>query len=299
MEELNLLPAVLGLLLAVSFGTSDFVSKGVTAKIGPYKTTAYMLLLSGVLTLLPGLVLRSSFILTAEDAELLVIVAVTTFASFAALYRAYSKGMLSLTAPIANAYPAFSVAISVAFLGASFSAGSVAAIIVIIVGIVLVSTSLSDLRKNVLSARGRLAPGVGSAFAAAVFFGASWTAFGYASQYMGYLLPAVAVRWGAAAVAFGLAPLFREEVRPRFRGSLPRLLVMVLLESAGVVIFSLGVVLSGTPDAVPILATFGGMAAAVSVTYAIIFLKERLELNHILGVLMLITGVVALLYLTG
>jgi multidrug transporter EmrE-like cation transporter len=144
-----------------------------------------------------------------------------------------------------------------------------------------------------------LAPGVGSAFVAAVFFGASWTAFGYASQTMGYLLPAVAVRLGAAAVGLGLAPLLKEDVRPRFGSSLPRLLVMVLLESAGVVIFSLGVVISASPDAVPILATFGGMSAAVTVAYAMAFLKERLELNHVIGVAMLITGVVVLLYLTG
>jgi len=206
--------------------------------------------------------------------------------------------MLSLTAPIVNAYPAFSVIISVAFIGASFSLLSIAALIVIILGIVLVSTSISDLRKNLLRG-GMLGPGVGSAFLAAVFFGASWTAFGYASQSMGYLLPALAVRLGAAAVGFGLAPLIKEEVRPNFGKSGPRLLAMVLLESAGVIIFSLGVALSASPDAVPILATFGGMYAAVTVSYAIAFLKERLELNHILGVTMLIAGVGALLYLTS
>jgi drug/metabolite transporter (DMT)-like permease len=165
-------------------------------------------------------------------------------------------------------------------------------------GIVLVSTSFSDLRK--ILGRGRmLAPGVGSALIAAVFFGISWTSFGYASQTMGYLLPAIAVRLGAAAVGFGLTPVFKERIRPSFGKALPRFLLMVVLESAGVVIFSLGVVLSASPDAVPILATFGAMSAAVTVAYAITFLKERLELNHIIGVTMLITGVVVLLYLTG
>jgi len=37
----------------------------------------------------------------------------------------------------------------------------------------------------------------------------------------------------------------------------------------------------------------------VTVTYAIVILKERLELNHIIGIVSLIAGVVALLYITG
>lgn len=295
---MNFVPIALGVLLALSFGTSDYLSKGVTSVIGAYRTTVYILALSGVVTLFPGLILKSSLEVSARSALLLVVIAVTTFASFAAIYRAYSRGMLSLTAPIVNAYPAFSVIISVALIGATFSPASITALIIIILGIILVSTSISHLRKNLLSRGGMLAPGVGSAFLAAVFFGASWTAFGYASQSMGYLLPAIAVRLGAAAVGFGLAPVLKEDVRPTFK-SAGRLLAMVLLESAGVVIFSLGVVISASPDAVPILATFGGMSAAVTVSYAIAFLKEKLELNHVIGVILLISGVLALLYLTG
>jgi uncharacterized membrane protein len=66
-----------------------------------------------------------------------------------------------------------------------------------------------------------------------------------------------------------------------------------------VILFSLGAIISSTPDAVPILATFGGMSAAFTVCFAIAFLHERLELNHAVGVVVLIAGVVLLLYLTG
>jgi len=290
---------VFGFMISLSFGTSDFLSKGVTARISAYKITVYILTVSGVITLFPGLFLKSSFTVTLPSVLLLVFIAVTTYLSFAALYRAYSRGMLSLTAPIANSYPAFSTLLSVLLIGASFSLSSIAALITVVVGIFLVSTSFSDLRTRLFSRGKSLAPGVGSAIVAAIFFGTSWTAFGYASQTFGFLLPAIAIRLGAAAVGFGLAPILKQDVRPVFVGSLPRLSIMAALEAAGAILFSVAAIASSSPDAIPILSTFSGISAAFTVCLAIIFLKERLELNHILGILMLIGGVVVLLYLTG
>jgi drug/metabolite transporter (DMT)-like permease len=285
--------------MAFSFGTSDFLSKGVTGKIGPYRTTVYILTISGLGALLPALVLKSSLGISTFFALVLVLIATTTFLSFASLYRAYNRGMLSLTAPIVNSFPAFSVLISLVFFGVTFSFGAILALAVIIVGIVLVSTSLSDLRRRISSRRQPLSPGVGSAFLASVFFGVSWAAFGYATQHIGYVLPAIAVRLGGAAVGVALIPV----IKPRFPqpsgGWVRTVLVMALLETVGLVIFSLGVTIAPSPSTIPILATFGGISAAFTVSYAIVLLKERLEINHVVGVILLIAGVVTLLYLTS
>lgn len=290
---------VLGVLISLSFGTSDFLSKGLTTRIGAYKITVYILALSGIITLFPGLVLRSSFVFSSLSLFLLVFISVTTCVAFWALYRAYSRGMLSLTAPVANSYPAFSTVLSVIFIGASFSLGSIGALVAVMVGIVLVSTSISDLRTRLFGRGKALAPGVGSAVISAIFFGASWTAFGYDSQTFGFLLPAIAIRLGAAGIGFAAAPILKEEVRPTFAGSLPRLCVMSVLEAAGAILYSLGAIISSSPDAIPILSTFSGISAAVTVLLAILFLKERLELNHIAGILLLIGGVVLLLRVAG
>jgi len=285
--------------MAFSFGTSDFLSKGVTTKIGPYRTTIYVLALSGVGALIPGLILSSDFRISTFFAAVLVFIAVTTFLSFASLYRAYNRGMLSLTAPIVNSFPAVSVTMSVVFLGVTFSTGAIVALGVIIVGIVLVSTSLSDLRRRIFTRNQPLAPGVGSAFLAAIFFGVSWASFGYATQHIGYLLPAVAVRLGGAAVGVALIPVMKPKFPRPSGGWVRTVLVMAFLETLGLVIFSLGVTIAPSPATVPILATFGGISAAVTVAYAIVLLKERLEINHVIGVISLISGVVALLYLTS
>lgn len=296
---MNLLPLALGLVIAFSWGTSDFLSKGASAKIGSYRVSVYVLLLSGLAGLPWALVLRSSLDLSPFFGALLAALAVVTFLGLASIYRAYSRGMLSLTAPIANSYPAFSAIVSVAFIGARFSIEAILALVVTMAGIVLVSTSLSDLRKMVSTRRHPFMPGMGSAFTASIFIGLSFAIFGYLTERLGYLLPIVAVRFGGAAVGLALIPL----IRPVPGGSPgrfpPAVLLMALLEAAGLVCFSYGVSAITSPNTVPLLATFAGMAAAFTVMYAIILLKERLEINHILGVIALISGVAALVYLTS
>jgi drug/metabolite transporter (DMT)-like permease len=166
-------------------------------------------------------------------------------------------------------------------------------------GGVLVSTNLSDLRKMLSSRRRILSPGVGSAFLAALSFAVCWTAFGFATEKLGYLLPAIAIRGAAAVVGLAAAPLLGEKVRPVPGTWLRRLLAMSLLELIGVIVFNLGVTLSGSAGSIPILTVFGAMGSAITVVLAVAFLRERLELNHLIGIVLLIAGVVALLYLTS
>ncbi len=296
---MNVVVFGLGALISLSFGISDFLSKGVTRKIGAYRTTVYVLAIGGVATLLPGFVLRSSFDFSPLSVSLVLFIAVSMYVSNLSLYKAYSKGMLSITSPIANSYPAFSAVLSVLLIGASFSLGSGAALLVVVIGIALVSTNISSLRQSVLGQGKGPAPGVGWAIVAMIFFGAGWTAFGFATETFGFLLPAIAIRLGAAGLGLGLAPFLKEDVKPAFGGTLPRLCVMSALEAAGAILFSLGAIVSAAPDAVPILATFSGMSAAFTVLLAVAFLREKLDWNHVAGIAMLLAGVLALLYLGG
>ncbi len=296
---MDLLPLALGLSMTLSFGTSDFLSKGVSAKIGPYRATLYVLVFAGVIGFLPALFLKSTFAVSPYFASLLVLLSVVTLLGVATLYNAYSKGMLSLISPIANSYPAFAVVVSVAFIGARFSAWAILALLLTIAGIVLVSTSFSDLRRMASSRRRPFVPGVGSAFVAAIFLGLSFTIYGYTSEHLGYVLPTLAVRFGSAALGFALIPLFKPRAGSPSGRWFPTVLLMSVLETVGVAAYNYGVTTLTSPTTVPLLATFGGMSAAVTVTCAIVILKERLEINHIVGVICLITGVAALLYLTG
>jgi drug/metabolite transporter (DMT)-like permease len=294
-----LLPLALGLSITFPLGVSDFLSKGASAKIGSYRVGVYVQTISGALGLVPALFLRSSFDVSPFFAILLVLLAVVTFLGVVSIYGAYSKGMLSLVAPVANSYPAFAVIVSIAFAGARFSTAAILALLVTIAGIVLVSTSLSDLRRMASSRRQPFVPGIGPAFVAAIFIGLSFTIYGYSCQHLGYLLPTVAARFGSAGLGVALLPLLKPQRGSSGRWLPPAILLMSVLETVAVTSFGYGVITISSPTTIPLLATFGGMSAAVTVSCGIVILKERLEINHIIGVISLIGGVVALLYLTG
>jgi drug/metabolite transporter (DMT)-like permease len=204
------------------------------------------------------------------------------------MYRGYQLGHLSVVSPIVNSFPIFSVMIAVFLLKVNLSDRVLLVLAGVISGIVLVSTNVSALG----SSRGRsLTPGVPEAIMAAFFFAVGLTSLGYADETVGYLLPAMAARLGAAAVGLLAGLALKQNLSPFGGKALVRLLAMGALEAGGILAFSLTFFHSSSIIVLPITTTLGGMGAVFTVGFAFIFLKERVELNYALGVLILIASV--------
>jgi len=287
---------LLGLLLAFCFGTSDYLSKGVTKQVGAYRTAVLTLALSGLLLLGPAPLMGSFTIGDSTTPALLLLLSVSTFLAFFFMYRGYRRGKLSVISPTVNSFPIFSVALSVFLLKVSLSTTVLVALCGVIGGVLLVSTSFSEIGA---SRRRDLTPGLPDGIIAALFFGISLTALGYAEQTIGYLLPIFAARLGAAAVGFLVAIPLKERVWGSVSIPWRRLSAMGLLEFGGLSAFSLALIHSGDPRSLPIITTMGGMGVLFTVGYAFVLLKETSEANHRLGIALLIVSVGALLYLTA
>ncbi len=287
---------LLGLVIAFCFGTSDYLSKGLTGQVGFYRTTIYTLATSGALVFVPVLFLGAPSLPSYSDGALLALISVSTFVAFVFMYRGYQLGHLSVVSPTVNSFPIFSVLIAIFLLNVEISDKVLVALAGVILGIVLVSTNVSSLGAS----RGRsLTPGVPEAIAAAVFFAIGLTALGYADETVGYLLPAMAARLGAAAVGLVAGLSLRQNLSPFGGKPLARLMAMGALEAGGILAFSLTFFYSSTIVVLPITTTLGGMGAVFTVGFALIFLKERVELNYAVGVLGLTASVGALLYFTA
>jgi drug/metabolite transporter (DMT)-like permease len=287
---------VLGLVLAFCFGTSDYLSKGLTGKVGFYRTTVYTLAISGAFVFVPALLLGIPRKPSYSDIALLALIAVATFMAFLLMYRGYQIGHLSVVSPTVNSFPIFSVLIAIFILKVNLSDKVLLALAGVILGILLVSTNVSSLG----SSKGRsLTPGVPEAILAAFFFAVTFTTLGYADETVGYLFPVLAARLGAASVGLVAGLALKQDLKPFGGKPLLRLLVMGALEAAGILVFSLALFYSSTIAVLPITTTLGAMGVVFTVGFALIFLKERVELNYALGVLVLIASVGALLYFTA
>ena len=286
----------LGVAVAFCFGTSDYLSKGLTGQVGSYRTTVYTLALSGLFVAGPSLLLGVPKALTLEDVGLLVGVALSTYAAFFLMYTGYRKGNIAVVSPIVNSFPVFSVVFAVLVLKVSVSSDVLVAIGGVIAGILLVSTNFSALGASKVR---KFTPGLPEGILAAFFFAVGFTLLGYADVTMGYLLPVVSARLGAASVGFLAGITLKQELRPPRGRSLQRVLAMGAFEAGGLLCFSLALISSATIGVLPIITTLAGMGVVFTVGYATYFYREKVELNYALGIGMLIASVTALLYLTA
>ncbi len=287
---------ILGVVLAFCFGTSDFLSKGLTGKVGFYRTTVYTLATSGALVFVPLLFLGAPSVPSLTGVAILALISVSTFIAFLFMYRGYQKGHLSVVSPTVNSFPIFSVFFAVFVLGIDLSYEVLLALVGVIVGILLVSTNVSALR----SSNGRsLTPGVPEAVLAAFFFAVGFTALGYAEETVGYLLPVLAARLGAASVGLLTGFALKQNLQPFGGKPFLRLFAMGALEASGILAFTLALYYSSGIAVLPITTTLGGMGVVFTVGYALVLLKERVAPNYAVGIVILIASVGALLYFTA
>ena len=169
---------LLGLLTALSWGSSDFLARFASRRIGSLRTTLYMQL--------TGLVLLTIFLRWiggwghlsdgsgwqpwAWGAFAGVLNAISTLS----LYRSFEVGKLSVVAPLSASYPALTVAIS-AFTGEHLTATRAAGIVLILVGVIVVvrgeAESESVAPTSQPTSKKKPASGIGAAMMSAVGFG--------------------------------------------------------------------------------------------------------------------------------
>ena len=138
---------LLGLLTALSWGSSDFLARFASRRIGSLRTTLYMQL--------TGLVLLTIFLRWiggwgrlfdgsgwqpwAWGAFAGALNAISTLS----LYHSFEVGKLSVVAPLSASYPALTVGISV-FTGEHLTAMRAAGIMLILVGVIVVVRSEAE-----------------------------------------------------------------------------------------------------------------------------------------------------------
>jgi len=292
------LPVLLGALTAFCWGTSDYLSRSSSQKVGHYRTTVYMHVVSTATLVLLLPVLRPDFGISFELTLILVALSVVNFFAFIFLYRGLRYGVVSVVAPIAYSYPIVTTVFAVIFLGVMLSGLRTLTLAAVILGVILLSTRFSELSRY-LRREGlvKVMPGVDSAVVAAVSFGSVYVVLGFVTPLVGYVLPVLFLRGLGGIFGFAFAPLLKQDVKPRRDIMTRTMLGMGILETFGLLSFNLGISFgSGT---LPVVTALSGMGGAFATTYAMAFLREKLEPNQLVGISLSIAGVFALLYLTS
>jgi drug/metabolite transporter (DMT)-like permease len=289
-------PLVLGLGAAFCWGTADFLSRRQSERIGSYRTAlfAQAVTLAMLFAAFPFFHANISF--GPWQAAVLVGAGALNFVAFIMLYRAFHRGVVSVVAPVAYTYPAVTAVLSIAILAAPVGLRQGAAIAGVIAGVMLLSSRFSEIRGYAAgSGAPGLTAGIAPAAGSSVSFGVVYVGMGYAAPTVGYFLPAVFLRGIGVVTGLALAPILKQDVSPSRAVLSKVMLTMGVLETIGLLSFTYGISQGGA--ALPVVAALSGMGGAVAAGYGIAFLRERLEWNQLVGILLSMAGVFALLLL--
>jgi len=287
-----------GLATAFCWGTADYMSRSQSERVGYYRTIIYshVVTLVAVVALIPVISPNLSFPL--DPVLALAAAGFVNFVAFIFLYRAFHRGVISVVAPVVYTYPAVTAALAVVLLGSALSPTQAGAIAGIIAGVILMSTRFSEFQGHL---RGSGAPnltrGVPLAVGASLTFGAVYVAIGYAAPSVSVVLPVLFLRVFAITLGFLFAPILKQEARPTRMVLTKTMIAIGVLEAFGFLAFTSGIAAAG--EALPIVTAISGMGGAVAASYGIVFLKERLEPNQLIGVMLSLVGVFVLLYFGG
>lgn len=279
---------LLGLTAALSWGLADYFAAVASRRTGSARVVlgfhlAAMVLLAGLMVVTgEGLAGVSS-----GDLAWLALVGLLGGLSYLAFYRALEIGQISIVSPIVSAYAAVTVVCAVLIGGERLGGGETVAIVVVMLGVVLASSDLAQMRR--LERVALL--GILLALATAVLIGVFVYGVAYFSADYGWLVPIFLAR--------GFSTLFLVAVSLRtgdwrFPDRSPRLLATIALiavvDTLGYVAFNFGVRHADTS----VVATAAAPYAVVPIVAGVMLLHERPRVTQWSGIALVIAGLVLL-----
>jgi uncharacterized membrane protein len=294
-----------GLAAALCLGTSDFLARFATRHAGTYRTLFFMQVIGFVSLSLflfaTGAWTQINFVRDRQAWGWTAVDALLDTASIFALYRAFETGLLMVVSPVASAYPAVTVALSV-LSGEQVTFLSLVGIVAILIGVMLAQTVFVP--QMTKKPAGPLGPVEAQSFplkrvpswmywtlAASIGFGIYYWLLGFAvTPILGGITPNWLIRLVPLCLLAPFSAMTRQNLRIP-RGSVWVVIVGVgLLDSAGGVLSLLGL----TTEHVAVVSTLVSLYSVATIVLAQIFLKERLRWSQWIGVLLILGGVAIL-----
>jgi drug/metabolite transporter (DMT)-like permease len=303
---------LLGLLTALSWGSSDFLARFTARRIGSLRTTLYMQLV--------GLVLLTIFLPWIGGWGHLydgsgwqpwawgALAGVLNGISTLSLYRSFEVGKLAVVAPLSASYPALTVAISV-FTGEHLSAMRAAGIALILAGVIVVvrgeveadsgiapsgvarhSVQLGSVAAASRSTLERkAASGIGAAMISAAGFGVLfWLLGNHVVPRVGFASTVWMIRLTSSALTALVIVAMKQPISLRRRDHVSLwLLGMGVLDTGAFVLNNLGMEL----EQVSVVSVLASLYGAVTVLLSTVVLHEKMSRWQWLGIIAIFAGI--------
>ena len=268
------------------WGIYDFLGGVYAKQIGPFKSFFWSQLagLISVLLLLFAFTINLNVPILAII--LLPIAAIVYSAGYLFFFKGFEIGNVSIVAATMNLWAVFTMLFAFIFMGQRLSTIQSFGVFMIISGVTLASLNWSAIKNQ----RFQLSSGVKETVSGAFFFGVFWNISEVISEEIGWLLTTLLVKFGIILFLLIFSFLIKRELDLTKAATKTKCMVVLMgvIEAGAVAIVNYGLTIG---DAI-LITPIASALSIVTITLAIIFLKDNVTKLQGLGIITAITGII-------
>jgi len=280
---LSILSGIAGM---VGWGIYDFLGGVYAKQIGPFKSFFWSQLAGLISVFLLIFIFAISLNVPVLVIILLPIAAIIYSAGYLFFFRGFEIGNVSIIAATMNLWAVFTMLFAFVFMGQRLSSIQFLGVLMIISGVTLASINWSDIRNH----RFQLSSGVKETIFGAFFFGVFWNISEIITEEIGWLSTTLIVKFGIILFLMIFALLTKRRLglgKTTFKTKC-MVALMGIIEAGAVAIVNYGLTIG---DAI-LITPIASALSIVTITLAIIFLKDKVTKLQGLGIMTAIAGII-------
>lgn len=268
------------------WGLYDFLGGVFAKQIGSFKSLFWSQLAGLISIFLLAIVFRSR-VNTSVLVIILSLIAATLYsAGYLFFFKGFELGNVSIIAATMNLWTVFTMLFSFIFMGQRLSAFQTLGVFMIIFGATLASLNWSEIRNQ----KFQLSAGVKEAVFGAIFFGVFWNVSEIISEKVGWLLTTLFIKFGIILFLLIFSLLVKQGIGLTKTSTKTKtiILLMGVIETGAVALVNYGLTIG---DAI-LITPIASALSIVTITLAIIFLKDKVTKFQGLGIITAIVGII-------
>jgi transporter family protein len=214
------------------------------------------------------------------------IAAIIYAAGYLFFFKGFEIGNVSIVAATMNLWAVFTMLFAFIFMGQRLSTIQTIGVLMIISGATQASLNWSEVRKQGL----QLSAGVKEAIIGAFFFGVFWNISEIISEEMGWLFTTLFVKLGIILFLLFFSFLVKREISLSKATTQTKYMVVLMgiIEAGAVALVNFGLTIG---DAI-LITPIASALSIVTITLAIVFLKEKVTKLQGVGIIAAIVGII-------
>jgi len=286
----TILSILLGIGGMFGWGIYDFLGGVFAKQIGSFKSLFWSQLAGLISILLLAFAIKTSINVPVLVIILSLIAAVVYSAGYLFFFKGFEIGNVSIIAATMNLWAVFTMLFAYMFMGQRLSTTQTLGALMIVLGATLASVHWSEIKNQRL----QLSAGIKEAVLGAFFFGIFWNISEIISEKAGWLITTLFVKFGIILSLLIFSFLAKQEIGLTKISMKTKtiLLLMGIIEAGAVALVNYGLIIG---DAI-LITPIASALSIVTISLAIIFLKEKITKAQGFGIITAIVGIIVIAF---